>query len=82
MNKWFAGCDNVKLFELHKKNKNVSFIEPRKMSLVPNSIFYYGLFTGTLERGLRDHAIWNPICPPESLLGYALAKGLTEYPSV
>ena len=21
MNKWFAGCDNVKLFELHKNNK-------------------------------------------------------------
>ena len=22
MNKWFAGCDNVKLFELHKKTKS------------------------------------------------------------
>ena len=22
MNKWFAGCDNVKLFELHKKDED------------------------------------------------------------
>ena len=27
MNKWFAGCDNVKLFELHKKDTfNISVV--------------------------------------------------------
>ena len=36
MNKWFAGCDNVKLFELHKNNyRKVSNI---RSTLVGNKI--------------------------------------------
>ena len=34
MNKWFAGCDNVKLFELHK-NRSFMVIESIAFEFLP-----------------------------------------------
>ena len=36
MNKWFAGCDNVKLFELHKKVMKVD----RNAILIMSNVFF------------------------------------------
>ena len=52
MNKWFAGCDNVKLFELHKnkqkQNKNThavrdNYVKGKVSSLLVKSPHFPGI---------------------------------------
>ena len=59
MNKWFAGCGNVKLFELHNKSSGIKFVvsEGKRMSDTPDIAEKFNSFfirmTSTLANKIK-----------------------------